>query len=245
MTLVNGLVRLSACRPHDCPEKGMAVFDPSSHRVTFALVHFIFGDNAVVSDQPMLLVVSNGPAPPPEQLAVVNAWLDEKGVKPGIRRYLRQSGEVVDLDAASMGAPSTDDVFGGLSLGLSEAAVVKLLGKPATRSKVAEEAASGLRVSTWTWPAAGVTLVMDTTDKRSAKINRIQLSGPSSLRNAKGIGIGSKRAEVVAVFRPRISTDAADATSPDTIVVGSVYGGVIFDMKGDEVAGIVVGATAE
>jgi hypothetical protein len=94
-----GLVRVSACRQHSCDEKAAALFDPAAHQVTFALVHYFFGDEH--SEKPMLLVVSSGPAPAPEHLAAVEAWLAEKGIKPEVRRYLRPSGEVVNLDGPS------------------------------------------------------------------------------------------------------------------------------------------------
>lgn len=142
-------------------------------------------------------------------------------------------------------AEASGEAFGGLSLGLTDVAAVKLLGEPGTRGKVIEEAASGLLLSTWTWPAKGATVVMDASSKGTAKVHSIQLSAPSSLRTAKGIGIGSKRAEVVAAYRSRISTEAGASTDPSRIVVGSIYDGVIFDMKGDKVVGIFVGAAAE
>ena len=86
---------------------------------------------------------------------------------------------------------------------------------------------------------------MDSTAKAGAKVHNIHISAPSSLKNAKGIGMGAKRAEVVAAFRSRISTEPGASTGPESIVVGSIYGGVIFNMKGDEVAGIFIGASAE
>jgi hypothetical protein len=94
-----GLVRVSACRQHSCDEKAAVLMDPAAHRMTFALVHYFFGDDH--SNEPLLLVASNGSAPAPEQVRAVEAWLTEKGIKPTVRRYLRPSGEVVNLDAPS------------------------------------------------------------------------------------------------------------------------------------------------
>jgi hypothetical protein len=92
-----GLVRISACRLHSCTEKAAVLFDVPSHRVTFALVHYVFDQSS--GEEPMLLVASNAPTLEPGHTAVVEAWLAEKGLKPTIRRYLRPSGQVVNLDA--------------------------------------------------------------------------------------------------------------------------------------------------
>ena len=45
--------------------------------------------------------------------------------------------------------------------------------------------------------------------------------------------------------RPRLSTEPGANGGPERIVVGSIYGGVVFEMKGDDVVGIFVGASAE
>jgi hypothetical protein len=105
----NGLVRLSACRRHSCMEKAVVLVDVPGHRATIALVHYKFGDESSDSE-PMLLVASRTPAPAPEHLAAVDAWLAELGLKPGIRRYLRPSGEVVNLDGPAQEA--LDGMFG-------------------------------------------------------------------------------------------------------------------------------------
>jgi hypothetical protein len=143
-------------------------------------------------------------------------------------------------------AAKDDDVFGGLALGLSEAEIVKLLGAPAKKSQVEQEGATGLWVSTWTWPKLGVTLRMAAEAKgRPAKLDSVQLAAPSKLVNPKGIGIGSLRADVVRVFGPRISTENAASMRPGAIVVDSIFGGVIFDVEKDHVVGVFVGAASE
>jgi hypothetical protein len=101
VVLAKGLVRVSACRQHSCPEKAVAVLDVTRRQATLALVHFKLGDQAVESE-PMLLVVANAPAPPPGHLAEIEAWLAEKQLAPKVRRLLRPGGEVVNLDAPAM-----------------------------------------------------------------------------------------------------------------------------------------------
>ncbi len=101
-----GLVRISACRQHSCPEKAAVLFDVPSHSVTFALVPFMFNDERA-SDAPMLLIASNAPTPDPRHVAAVEAWLAENGIHPRIRRYLRPSGQVVNLDAPAQQALET------------------------------------------------------------------------------------------------------------------------------------------
>jgi len=137
-----------------------------------------------------------------------------------------------------------DAAFGGLALGLSGADVIKLLGKPATKGKVTPSPGVGLDLSTWTWPAKGVEVEMEwTTKKGSATVHQVVLKAPSTLKNPQGIGIGSSRAEVLAAVGARVSVE--NPPTPERVVMGSIFDGVQFELKGDRVAGILVGAGAE
>jgi hypothetical protein len=139
---------------------------------------------------------------------------------------------------------AADAAFGGVALGLSGADVIKVLGPPKTKGKVKSSPAVGLDLSTWTWPAKGVEVEMDwTTKKGSPTVHQIVLKAPSTLKNPQGIGIGSTRAEVLAAVGKRVSVETPP--TPERVVMGSIFDGVSFSMKGDKVESILVGAGAE
>ncbi len=138
---------------------------------------------------------------------------------------------------------TSDQGFGGLALGLTAKKVVAKLGEPESKDEIAEEGATGLWVSNWHWPKQGVELAMAAGKKDGAPtINSLTLTPPSVLKNPRGIGIGSRRDDVLKAFGKAVDKTASKG---DEILIGSVYGGVFFDLKDQKVIKIFVGAGAE
>lgn len=93
---------------------------------------------------------------------------------------------------------------GGIILGMTVAELVKVLGKPTSsgRAKRVDDAFE----ATYTWP--GVKAVFrSTTSAETVLLNRITFSASSTAKTARGIGIGSTRAEVYKAY-----ADIADST---------------------------------
>jgi hypothetical protein len=139
---------------------------------------------------------------------------------------------------------------GDLVLGAGADAVVAALGEPASKGEVEEWAATGDFVSTWAWPAQGLSLDMAATSADGAPtLHSITVTPPSTLATKRGIGIGSSRADTRAAYQEYLGAahvqDEPLVDDAEHLIVGSVYGGIFFDFADDKVTRIFVGAGAE
>lgn len=160
--------------------------------------------------------------------------------------------DLVMTITAADGAPATpldsaqDDVddIEGLPLGLSANDIQAALGAPTSKSDIVEEGATGEFVSTWTWDKAGVSAKMSAVaEDLDPNLGTITIKAPSTLKTKKGIGIGATADEVLTTYGAAVNEQE---TTVDSIVVGSMFGGVIFSIDGNGiVTEIFVGAAAE
>jgi hypothetical protein len=154
---------------------------------------------------------------------------------------------VATVDAAEIGPEDERDydyareTFGDLRVGLDVRAVEQRLGAPAAKSSVQQQAADGTFVTTWEWPAKGVILGLaaDTADGPFA-VRSMSIVAPSALRTSKGVGLGATADDIKRAY-------GAAHTHPvdDGLVVGSIYGGILFVLEGGKTTSIFVGAGAE
>jgi len=117
--------------------------------------------------------------------------------------------------------------------------MVKHLGAPQKRSKGSYEGATGAYASWWSWPGVEVGMVADK-PAGPWKARSIQVSAPIKLATKAGIRIGSPRKDVLAKYKP----GSMDQGDPESLVVGSPYGGMYFSFKDDVVTEIGIGIFA-
>jgi len=138
--------------------------------------------------------------------------------------------------------------LGSLKVGIKEKDLGPILGKsPVIKGKVVEEGATGDFVSTWTCAEKGLSLHMSSgqTKKGAKTVRGFTATAKCTLATAKGIKIGSKKADVVKAYKAFESKDTNEASPPGSFVAGSVYGGIIFSFKDGKVSEIFFGAAAE
>ena len=126
--------------------------------------------------------------------------------------------------------------------GQSAAQVEKALGKPEAKSKVELWGADGLEHQTWTYKKKGLMIGFSKEKGESQKVFSVQLTSPSKLKTSKGIGLGSDKKAILKAYASLIEAPDQD---PETIIVGSAYGGIVFNLKKDKVTSIFIGAVAE
>jgi hypothetical protein len=144
----------------------------------------------------------------------------------------------VDVDVPAGGI----DQVGGLVLNLVDNQVIALLGQPDSKSKEVEWGADGLMHQDWIYQSKGLTLNMSR-NKTAQQIFSIIVSSPSDLKTPKGIGIGSTYDDVIKAYDKEINKEES---TDDVVVVGSIYGGVIFNFNSSKkVDRIFLGAAAE
>jgi hypothetical protein len=134
--------------------------------------------------------------------------------------------------------------LGGLRLGLPEKEVLKLLGSPATRGKLVFQEADGNYVQDWHYPDKGTKLLMSAGEKKSGvkTIANMTASAPCTFATIKGIKIGDAESAARKAYTEHVDREASD---PGTLVVGSIYGGIIFNFTKGKVSRIFFGAAAE
>lgn len=133
-----------------------------------------------------------------------------------------------------------DESLGGLELGQRSDVVTKVLGKPESRGKeVLWEA-----IGEWRFPKQGLVLNMSSDKKGGEKtILSITAEAPCRLATSRGIKIGSTEAELAKAYRDMRNKE--ESSPGERFVAGSIYGGVIFDLKNGKVVQIFIGAAAE
>lgn len=137
--------------------------------------------------------------------------------------------------------------LGGLTLDLSEKAVLEKLGKPEKKGKVVLQGADDMYVQTWDYPSKGLSLNM-TSAKKTGPMTVASFSAvaPCKSATAKGIAIGSPASAVRKAYGAfENQEEGKQLGKSDIFVAGSIYGGIIFDFSGGKVTRIFFGAAAE
>jgi len=134
--------------------------------------------------------------------------------------------------------------LGGFKLNMAEKDVIKLLGKPQEKGDLVLQEADGMWVQDWEYPDAGLSITMGARKKGGAKaIVRISAIAPCTLATKAGIKIGSASTAVSKAYSSHL--DKENTPTADLIVVGSIYGGILFDLEKGKVTRIFFGAAAE
>jgi len=134
--------------------------------------------------------------------------------------------------------------LGGLKLGMPDGEVVKMLGPPGKSTKAILMEATGEWLIDRSWPDKGLSLGMFAGKEAGPWVlGSISAKAPCRLATAKGIRVGSFEADVAKAYAKEHSAD--DSVAGQCFVAGSIYGGVIFDLKEGVVTRIFMGAAAE
>jgi hypothetical protein len=109
---------------------------------------------------------------------------------------------------------------------------------------VRRAAADGNYAQDWHYPEKGIDVSMSGEKKTGRKrIVSVTASAPCTLATRKGIKIGSAESAVRKAYT--MFADREARAEPGTYVVGSIYGGIIFNFEKGKVSRIFFGAAAE
>ncbi len=133
--------------------------------------------------------------------------------------------------------------IGELSLGMNMASTIEKIGEPDTKSKAEVWGADGWLYQEWEYKTKGISLNMGSEQDPSAMvISSITITSPCTFKTDKKMGIGNTYNEVMTAYEKDIDKESSNKNS---IVAGTLYGGIIFTFKDDKVVKIFVGAAAE
>ncbi len=152
----------------------------------------------------------------------------------------------IDTPTATLSAAGKIDIetFGDIKIGQPVTETINALGEPDTKSKPEEWGADGLMHERWIWKNKGLDVNMSSEKNNPASktIFSINATAPCTFKTRAGMGIGSTYDEIQAAYSRDISK--ADSNT-EQVVVGSVYGGIIFTLTKGKVSDIFLGAAAE
>jgi hypothetical protein len=134
--------------------------------------------------------------------------------------------------------------IGNLRIGLSQEKVKQMLVNCKLNRKPEQLwGADGAYHQTWQYAECGITLGMVSQQKGAAKsIESITIDSPSRLSTKQGIRIGSPKKMVVNAYKSQLNNEMSNS---ETLVAGSIYGGLIFQFQNGRVSRIFLGAAAE
>ena len=134
--------------------------------------------------------------------------------------------------------------IGPFEVGMSKEAVVRLAPGLRQSGPVIEEGATGDWVEFWSDPAEGLTIgFAAATEDGPRQLRSVEITAPSRLVTRRNVGIGATYEGVRAEYQDVLDRDFPPV--PTAIIVGSLYGGMMFQFEGGVVKSIFIGAMAE
>ena len=135
-----------------------------------------------------------------------------------------------------------NESFGEIKLGVKLNKITEILGEPDSKSKSELWGADGEYHQEWNYTNRGI--IFDFIGKPDSfqVVNMITITEPCEFKTTRNIGIGSNMEEVQTAYRQEIN---AKSSNTETIIAGTVYGGIIFNFENKKVKSIFIGASAE
>lgn len=134
------------------------------------------------------------------------------------------------------------EALGPISIGATDSSILKTLGEPDQKSAAKIWGADGMEHQRWVYHAKGIELDM-IRKEITQTVNMIKIIGPCDYKTQRGIQIGSSDAAVQSAYKDEINPN--DSKPNSSIIAGTLYGGIIFDIKDNIVTSIFIGAAAE
>jgi hypothetical protein len=136
------------------------------------------------------------------------------------------------------------EVIGGLSYNMPAKSVAKLIVVKPIKGAVRLDGADDAYHQDWKYPKQGLIIGMMNIQKHAPQtLDTITVVAPSTFETRRHIHIGSPEADILKAYKADISQE--ESKQGETWVIGSVYGGLVFEIKKGMVSKIFLGAAAE
>jgi len=155
----------------------------------------------------------------------------------------QKTGTKIDENSVPKNAIENEVLDQWLKEFIGEKEVINHIGNPEKRGSFEYWDAIATYIQSWEYPSKGIVLEMESESKNALKtVKSISITSPCSFQTSQGIGIGSDISLVRDSYKGLIDPEFSDDT---ILVIGSVYGGTIFEMEENKVVKIFIGAAAE
>jgi hypothetical protein len=134
------------------------------------------------------------------------------------------------------------ETLGKIKLGLDSKQALAELGAPETKSAAELWGADGLYHEDWNYESKGIDLNMSGKDSLKMEIWSLRFFAPCPLKTLRNIGIGSSFEEVKEAYSEELD---ATFSSDQTLIAGSIYGGMIFNFENGKLSSVFIGSAAE
>jgi hypothetical protein len=133
---------------------------------------------------------------------------------------------------------------GPVRLGMTESELLAVLGQPDEESEAQEWGSDGMKHSDWAYKALGLSVNMSDSANPESEFTVFSVSAtaPCTEATQRGIKIGDKKDAVTVTYADAINPEDS---SENEVVVGSIFGGLIFYIENGAVSSIFIGAAAE
>jgi hypothetical protein len=126
---------------------------------------------------------------------------------------------------------------------MAEDDLIKTLGEPETMSDPEVWGADGLEHAVWTYGLEGLFLNMARfPGNESYIVFSITAVEPCSMETHRGIGLGDLKDDVLAAYADEYNAAYSDG---ETLLFGSLYGGLLVTIEDGVASGFFFGAMAE
>lgn len=138
----------------------------------------------------------------------------------------------------------TSESIGPICLGMTESEVLAALGHPDEESEAQLWGADDMMHSDWEYKALGFSINMSDSANPGSEFTvfSINAAAPCTEATRRGIRVGDAKDAVTATYADAVNPEES---SGNKVVVGSIYGGLIFYFKNGAVSTIFIGADAE
>jgi len=135
-----------------------------------------------------------------------------------------------------------DESIGDIKLGIRSKLIIEMLGEPEEKSESVLWGADGEYHQQWKYTKNGIELDIIGEVDTALVVNMITIKSPCELKTKRKIGVGSSIEEIQLAYQKEINHSSS---APETIVAGTIYGGIIFNIECRKVTSFFIGASAD
>lgn len=159
------------------------------------------------------------------------------------------SNEITDIDSqddndlAQKGFELWDtETIGNIQCGERYERIVEIYGEPENETEPIFSDVDGATYIAADYISRGISITYLIKEDSIKEVSDIEIVKPCELKTSRDVGIGSTYSEVKNAYEGLTNNIGADSV---TIIVGSIYGGLVFNFEDNKVSRVFIGASAE